>query len=42
MVGYAATVKIRGSAPPTAGARYPDRTRLVGLHRARCRRRASS
>ena len=26
MVGYAATVKIRGSAPPTAGSRYPDRT----------------
>ena len=26
MVGYAATVKIRGSAPPTMGALYPDRT----------------
>ncbi|HXT38425.1 MAG TPA: RraA family protein [Candidatus Angelobacter sp.] len=26
MVGYAATVKIRGSAPPTAGGAYPDRT----------------
>ncbi len=26
MVGYAATVKIRGSAPPTAGEPYPDRT----------------
>ena len=26
MVGYAATIKIRGSAPPTAGPRYPDRT----------------
>jgi regulator of RNase E activity RraA len=26
MVGYAATVKIRGSAPPTAGGDYPDRT----------------
>ena len=25
VVGYAATVRIRGSAPPTAGARYPDR-----------------
>ncbi|GAC1452161.1 MAG: RraA family protein [Steroidobacteraceae bacterium] len=25
MVGYAATVRIRGSAPPTAGAQYPDR-----------------
>jgi regulator of RNase E activity RraA len=25
-VGYAATVKIRGSAPPTAGGDYPDRT----------------
>jgi 4-hydroxy-4-methyl-2-oxoglutarate aldolase len=26
MVGYAATIKIRGSAPPTAGNPYPDRT----------------
>ena len=26
MLGYAATVKIRGSAPPTADGRYPDRT----------------
>lgn len=26
MVGYAATVKIRGSAPPTAAGPYPDRT----------------
>jgi regulator of RNase E activity RraA len=26
MVGYAATVKIRGSAPPTADANYPERT----------------
>jgi 4-hydroxy-4-methyl-2-oxoglutarate aldolase len=26
MLGYAATVKIRGSAPPTADRRYPDRT----------------
>ena len=26
MVGYAATVKIRGSAPPTADSLYPDRT----------------
>ena len=26
MVGYAATVKIRGSAPPTAGGMYLDRT----------------
>lgn len=26
MVGYAATVKIRGSAPPTAGGLYSDRT----------------
>jgi len=26
MIGYAATVKIRGSAPPTADSRYPDRT----------------
>lgn len=26
MVGYAATVKIRGSAPPTAGAQYGHRT----------------
>jgi 4-hydroxy-4-methyl-2-oxoglutarate aldolase len=26
MVGYAATVKIRGSAPPTADGTYPDRT----------------
>jgi regulator of RNase E activity RraA len=26
MVGYAATVKIRGSAPPTAGLNYYDRT----------------
>ncbi len=28
MVGYAATVKIRGSAPPTANGPYPDRTDL--------------
>jgi 4-hydroxy-4-methyl-2-oxoglutarate aldolase len=26
MVGYAATVKIRGSAPPTVNSAYPDRT----------------
>lgn len=26
MVGYAATVRIRGSSPPVAGGRYPDRT----------------
>jgi len=26
MLGYAATVKVRGSAPPTANSRYPDRT----------------
>jgi 4-hydroxy-4-methyl-2-oxoglutarate aldolase len=26
MVGYAATVKIRGSAPPVAGSQYQDRT----------------
>ncbi len=26
MVGYAATIKIRGSAPPTTGAAYSDRT----------------
>jgi 4-hydroxy-4-methyl-2-oxoglutarate aldolase len=26
MVGYAATIKIRGSAPPTTDGRYPDRT----------------
>ncbi len=26
MVGYAATVKIRGSAPPTTSGAYPDRT----------------
>jgi regulator of RNase E activity RraA len=26
MVGYAATIKIRGSAPPTAGGLYPDRS----------------
>jgi regulator of RNase E activity RraA len=26
MVGYAATIKIRGSAPPTAAGPYPDRT----------------
>src|ERR1700722_638259 len=26
MVGYAATIKVRGSAPPTAGGLYPDRT----------------
>lgn len=26
MVGYAATVKIRGSAPPTTSGTYPDRT----------------
>jgi 4-hydroxy-4-methyl-2-oxoglutarate aldolase len=26
MVGYAATVRIRGSSPPVAGAPYPDRT----------------
>lgn len=26
MVGYAATLRIRGSAPPTAGSSYPDRT----------------
>jgi regulator of RNase E activity RraA len=26
MVGYAATIKIRGSAPPTAGVMYRDRT----------------
>ena len=26
MVGYAVTVRIRGSAPPTAGTQYPDRS----------------
>ncbi len=26
MLGYAATVKVRGSAPPTATSNYPDRT----------------
>jgi regulator of RNase E activity RraA len=26
MIGYAATIKIRGSAPPTADTSYPDRT----------------
>ncbi len=26
MLGYAATVKVRGSAPPTADSRFPDRT----------------
>jgi regulator of RNase E activity RraA len=26
MVGYAATIKIRGSAPPMAASHYPDRT----------------
>ena len=26
MLGYAATIKIRGSAPPTADSSYPDRT----------------
>jgi 4-hydroxy-4-methyl-2-oxoglutarate aldolase len=26
MVGYAATVRIRGSAPPTAGSAFPDRS----------------
>jgi 4-hydroxy-4-methyl-2-oxoglutarate aldolase len=26
MLGYAATIKIRGSAPPTANGTYPDRT----------------
>jgi regulator of RNase E activity RraA len=26
IVGYAATIKFRGSAPPTAGSYYPDRT----------------
>jgi regulator of RNase E activity RraA len=26
MVGYAATIKVRGSAPPTAGATFTDRT----------------
>lgn len=26
MIGYAATIKIRGSAPPTADGDYPDRT----------------
>jgi regulator of RNase E activity RraA len=26
MVGYAATVRIRGSAPPVAGAKFPDRS----------------
>jgi 4-hydroxy-4-methyl-2-oxoglutarate aldolase len=26
MVGYAATVRVRGSAPPTAGTQYPDRS----------------
>ncbi len=33
MVGYAATVRIRGSAPPTAGSALPGPQRLVGLHR---------
>lgn len=26
MIGYAATIKVRGSAPPTTAGRYPDRT----------------
>jgi 4-hydroxy-4-methyl-2-oxoglutarate aldolase len=26
MVGYATTIKVRGSAPPTTGSLYPDRT----------------
>src|SRR5208283_2387233 len=26
MIGYAATIKVRGSAPPTTDGRYPDRT----------------
>ena len=26
MIGYAATIKIRGSSPPTTGELYPDRT----------------
>ncbi|MGH7968363.1 MAG: RraA family protein, partial [Limisphaerales bacterium] len=26
MLGYAATIKIRGSSPPTADSPYPDRT----------------
>src|SRR5579859_2204424 len=26
MLGYAATIKIRGSAPPTADGRFPERT----------------
>ena len=26
MLGYAATIKIRGSAPPTADGKYPERT----------------
>ncbi len=37
MVGYAATVKIRGSAPPTADGTYPRRHRLVGLYPFRAR-----
>ena len=31
MLGYAATIKIRGSAPPMGEVPYPDRTDLVGL-----------
>jgi regulator of RNase E activity RraA len=50
MLGYAATVKIRGSAPPTADGPYPDRTdwwnyivslpapRVVVVHDAATRR----
>ena len=34
MVGYAATVRIRGSAPPTGRDAVPGPQRLVGLHRA--------
>ena len=32
MLGYAATIKIRGSAPPASPAAYPDRHRVVGLY----------
>ena len=37
MVGFAATIKIRGSAPPTAGGIYPDRRRKgLLLYSLRC------
>ena len=44
MLGYAATLRIRGSAPPTADGVYQDRTGLVGLcsHAARAASRGDS